>query len=1146
MICPQCQNQNRADALFCDECGGKLETICGQCGAPNRTAAKFCSACGQSLTSPPPSQLAPSAAAPPADRVVPKHLAEKILAGRQLLAGERKKITVLFADIRGSTKLLEGLDPEAAQLLIDPILHIMMDAVHLYEGTVNQVLGDGIMALFGAPIAHEDHALRACYAALAMQKELRAHHQKLGQSESEGVQIGVGLNTGEVVVRSIDSDLHLDYSALGHTTHLAARMQELAGGGIALMTTSTLREVEGFIQIQPRGAVNAKGVSQPVEVFELVAATSARTRVQAALASGLTPFVGRQVEIELFDKLIQQTLGGRGQILAMVGDPGMGKSRLVYEFTRFHLPSGWLVAEGAAVSYGKATPYFPLIELLRRYFAITEDDSIESIQAKVAIQLLDLDAALRDVAAPILSLLGALPEPLREDAANQLDGLGRFADTLDAAKTFIALEPQQRRSYTLDALTRLWLRESQRQPLFLVFEDLQWIDSETEAFLDRLVESLPRARIFLLVNFRPSYDHDWAGKSYYSHLRIEPLRSLSAEELLRHLLGTDRDLTDLTRLLIERTDGNPFFAEETVRALVETGVLVGERGAYRRGLKVVNIAIPSTVQNVVADRIDRLPMAEKQLLQTAAVIGVSVPYPLLRAVTGLPEDSLKIALGHLQAAEFIHEASLFPELEFTFKHALICEVAYGALLRERRTLLHAQVLTALEHVKGTASHDHLEKLAHHALRGELWDKAVDYLEQAAGKAVARSANREASDFYSSCLAAIQHLPQTGDILRRAVDIRLELRNPLFLLGQFEELHRSLREAEIIAERIGDQKRLGRVLNFLISYYSLVGEHGRAIESGSRGLRSNPGDLELNTVTHYYMGQAYHHLGQYRQSIATLSQALHGVSDARYQFERFGTANVISVICRSWLAQGLAQLGEFDDGIAIAEESIGIAQQSEHAYSLAYAWCILGFVWLLRGEVEKAIGALEKSQAICASKDIRVLMTHIGSNLGYAYALAGRFDDAIPLMQRAEAQSQSIGRKAAWALRLTWLGQTLELAGQPESALEHGRRGLEFATDLEEQGYQAWALKLLGDIAQAQAPDLAQARGYYDRSMALASRLEMRPLQAHLHLSNGRTDKRGQQIENARAALSRACELYRQMKMPLWLQVAQQELNCLTA
>src|SRR5215468_1057567 len=486
MICPQCQRENLPDSIFCDRCGMRFETVCSHCDEPNCLDATFCRICGQLIdqtTTTPPARVG---GVPTPDSYVPKHLAEKILASRQSLEGERKQVTVLFADIRGSTSLLEGLDPEEAQKLIDPVLRVMMDAVHRYEGTVNQVLGDGIMALFGAPLAHEDHAVRACYAALAMQEEMRRYRRKLGQSEESGLQIGIGLNSGEVVVRSISNDLNLDYSALGHTTHMAARMQELAAGGKTLMTASTLRQAEGFVQVKPVGAVQVKGVSRPIEACEVVAATAARTRVQAAAIGGLTPLVGRRAEIEVFNKLVEQVAAGKGQVLALVGEPGMGKSRLVHEFTRHQLRPGWLVLEGASVSYGKATPYFPLIEMLRHYFQIADGEVSENIRDRVAVHISELDKVLKDAIPPILSLLGALPNEVHSSSA-----LPQFKEVADATKRYLAMEPQQRRRFTLDAVKRVFIREAQRQPLLIVFEDLHWIDGETETFLDRLIESLP-------------------------------------------------------------------------------------------------------------------------------------------------------------------------------------------------------------------------------------------------------------------------------------------------------------------------------------------------------------------------------------------------------------------------------------------------------------------------------------------------------------------------------------------------------------------------------------------------------------------------------------------------------------------------------
>src|SRR5262245_21048044 len=502
MLCPRCQFDNSTDSAFCDECGMRLEIACPNCGEPNRRSAKFCRNCGQAISQTASTAPSPVPGMPSPDTYVPRHLAEKILASRHKLEGERKQVTVLFADIRGSTQLIEGRDPEDAQKLIDPVLRVMMDAVHRYEGTVNQVLENRIIALFGAPLAHEDHALRACYAALAMQEEMHRHRRKLGQSEEEGLQIGIGVNSGEVVVRSIDNDLNIDYSALGHTTHLAARMEELAGAGAILMTAATLRQVEGFVQVKSIGAVPVKGVSRPVEAFEVVAATAARTRVQAAAVRGLTPLVGRRSEIEVFSRLVEKAASGTGQILAMVGEPGLGKSRLVHEFIRHQLRPGWLVLEGVSVSYGNATPYFPLIEMLRGYFQIADGEGSDNIREQVVMHILELDNMLKDAIPPILSLLGALPDKVDPSAP-----WTQFKDVADAAERYLGMDPQQRRRYTFDALKRVLIRESQRQPLLIVFEDLHWIDSETQAFLDSFVESLPMARIVLLVDYRPEYSH---------------------------------------------------------------------------------------------------------------------------------------------------------------------------------------------------------------------------------------------------------------------------------------------------------------------------------------------------------------------------------------------------------------------------------------------------------------------------------------------------------------------------------------------------------------------------------------------------------------------------------------------------------------
>jgi class 3 adenylate cyclase len=621
MQCPRCQAENREGRRFCAECGASLALPCSACGFSNEPGEKFCGGCGMPLTSggrtPEPRLSSPQS-------YTPKHLAEQILTSRAALEGERKQVTVLFADLKGSMELLADRDPEEAQQLLDPVLERMMTAVHRYEGTVNQVMGDGIMALFGAPIAHEDHAIRACYAALAMQAAIRTYAEAARRAHGITVQMRVGLNAGEVVVRAIGNDLHMDYSAVGQTTHLAARMEQLTAPGSILLTADALRLVEGLVQITSLGPIPVKGLPEPVEVFELVGASTLRGRFQARVAGGLTRFVGRETELAALVQALERAGAGHGQVVAMVGEAGVGKSRLVYEFVHAHHLQGWRVLESASVSYGKATPYFPVIDLLRRYTHVEERDDVRAIRAKVTGQVLTLDETLQETIPALLSLLEALP----------------------ADSPFHTLDPPQRRQRMLAALKRVLLCESQVQPLLLVFEDLHWIDAETQALLESLVESLPTAHLLLLVNYRPEYQHGWGHKTYYTQLRLDPLSSGSAEALLQVLMGDDPSLAPLQRLLIARTEGNPFFLEESVRALVETGILVGAPGPYRLAQSLPTIQVPATVQAVLAARIDRLPPEEKRLLQTAAVIGTEVPLPLLQAIVELPEAALHGGLAH--------------------------------------------------------------------------------------------------------------------------------------------------------------------------------------------------------------------------------------------------------------------------------------------------------------------------------------------------------------------------------------------------------------------------------------------------------------------------------------------------------------------
>ena len=698
MTCPQCAFENPPAMAFCGRCGIGLASLCPKCGFANPEGFVFCGKCGArvAVASAPTLPASPAFASP--GSYTPKHLAEKILTSKAALEGERKQVTVLFADLKGSMELLADRDPEEARKILDPVLERMMEAVHRYEGTVNQVMGDGIMALFGAPLAHEYHAVRACYAALRMQETVGRFGEEILRSQGVPIQIRIGLNSGEVVVRSIGSDLHMDHTAVGQTTHLAARMEQIARPGAILMTADALKLAEGYVDVKPLGPVPVKGVSAPVAVYEVSGAGPVRRRLQTLAIRALSRFVGRDGEIDQLQRALQQAEAGRGQIVAVVGEPGVGKSRLFLEFTRAQQTRSCLVLESGSVSYGTATPYLPVTDFLKAYFKIETSDDQRQLREKVTGKLLTLDRTLE---ASLPAFLTLLDVPVDDDEWH-------------------ALDPRQRRARTLDALKRLVLAESRVQPLVLVFEDLHWIDTETQAFLDSLVESLPTARLLLLVNYRPEYQHGWARKSHYRQLRIDPLLPATAAELLGALLGPDHELDPLKRLLIERTEGNPFFLEESIRALVETRALVGERGAYRLAGTVLSLQIPATVQAILGARIDRLSPENKRLLQAAAVIGKDVPFSLLQAVADEAEDVLRASLGELQSTEFLYETRLFPDLEYTFKHALTHDVTYGSLLGDRRRALHARIVEAIERLYADRLSEQVERLAHHAVGAEAW------------------------------------------------------------------------------------------------------------------------------------------------------------------------------------------------------------------------------------------------------------------------------------------------------------------------------------------------------------------------------------------------------------------------------------------
>jgi class 3 adenylate cyclase/tetratricopeptide (TPR) repeat protein len=1116
MHCPSCGFKNPAGINFCGRCGTKLSPRCPHCDFENPPGFAFCGKCGASLAEPAPPAYSPSPTGtmPGLQASTPAHLAEKILHSRAALEGERKQVTVLFADLKGSMELLADRDPEEARQLLDPVLERMMAAVHRYEGTVNQVMGDGIMALFGAPLAHEDHAVRGCYAALAMQAVVKQYAAEVQWTHGVPIHIRVGLNAGEVVVRSIGSDLHMDYTAVGQTTHLAARMEQMAMPGSILLTPAVLGLVEGFIQVSTLGPVQVKGLEAPVDVYELVGASGIQRRLQATAARGLTHFVGRKTEMAALSQALERARGGHGQVVACVGEAGVGKSRLVYEFLHSHRTQGWLILESSSVSYGKATAYLPVRDLLEAYCHLEDRDDLRTVRAKVTGQILTLDESLQDTVPAVLALFEALP----------------------ADSPFLSLDPLPRRRRTLEALKRVLLRESQVQPLLLVFEDLHWIDTETQAVLDLLVESLPTARVLLLVNYRPEYQHGWGSKSFYTKVRLDPLAEASADAFLQALLGTDPGLGPLTQLLIARTQGNPFFLKESVRTLVETGILVGERGAYCLEKPLDTWQVPATVQALLAVRIDRLPPEGKRLLQTAAVIGTEVAWPLLQAIADVPEEAVYRSLAQLQAAEFLYETSLFPERAYTFKHALTHEVACGSLLHERRRALHARIVEALEALAGDRLDDHVDCLAHHALRGEAWEQALVYGLQAGNKAQTRSAYREALTAFEQALVASAHLPDSRAVTEQAIDLQLGLHGALNALNEAPgRMLDHLRRAEALGEMLGDQRRLGSVYATMCLNGWLASEVDRAVVYGQRALAlaTTLGHVGLQAWAHLNLGRTYYDVGDYARAVEHLERNV-ATLQGELLAERFG-ANNLAAASSAWLSRCHAELGAFTAGLAIAEEGLRIAETVNNPFSLVEVCQGVSAVSLRQGDVQRAIPVLERAVGLCQDWDIPLLVPGTAAALGLAYALGGRIDAWVALVEHGVEQLVAKGRPRHLVFAVTRLSQAYLLAGRLEEARQRATQAVDLARQYQQRGTQAWATWLLGEsMAHADPPEGASAETSYRQALALAEELGMRPLQAHCHRGLGTLYGEIGRGEQARAELSTAIEPYHAMEMTFWL------------
>jgi class 3 adenylate cyclase/tetratricopeptide (TPR) repeat protein len=1144
--CPGCGQANPPAAQFCGGCGARLVVLCAGCRASNPPGNRFCHQCGAALAPEPPRE--PPAAREPfaaPSAYTPRHLAEKILTTAAALEGERKQVTVLFVDVSGFTSLSERLDPEEVHRLMSRAFDLMLAEVHRYEGTVNQFLGDGIMALFGAPVAHEDHARRAVHAALGIARALETYRAEL---EPRGITFRArqGLNTGLVVVGSIGRDLRMDYTAVGDTTNVAARLQQVGEPGRVTISEATHRLVHGYFETRALGDKQLKGKTEPTPAWEVLAARETRTRLDVEAEQGLTPLVGRERELGQLLAAFARARAGEGQVVFVVGEPGIGKSRLLLELRhRVDADAGW--HEGHCLSFGKGMAFRPLVDLIRRWFGVEDGDAETAITAK-------LERGAAEIGGDLVTVVPYLRALLSIDPGD--DGVR-------------AMSPAERHGATLEALRRLLVRAAERQPRIVVIEDLHWIDGASERFFGTLVDSVPAVRAMVVFTYRPGYANPFGDRSYFTRIVPAPLSADESARMATAVLATDALPARVRALIAAKAEGNPFYIEELVKSLEESGTLRQTNGRFDLARPVTAAEIPGTIHDVIAARIDRLAEAPKRTLQLASVIGREFSRRLvdrLAEVRGRTEDFLR----ELTALELILERRRFPELAYMFKHALTQDVTYASLLVQRRRDLHGLIGRAIEELYADRLPEHFEMLAHHFSRAEDWDRAFDYLLKAAEKATRAFGLRQALDLYAEALAVAGRRrepvpPATIMAVHRA---RADL---LFGIGEFVRSREAAEDLLEAARRSGDRAgeagalvQIASALQWAEDFPSALERSQQAIEIaetvGARAplgfglyvrgylhalnarleaaeadvaraleLGRAVGDPSRQALALHFLALRRSWQGEYRPS---LERGDEGVRIAREH-------RLVIPLLRCLWNQGLAcnDLGEYDRSLAALEEGLALAEKiGDDAYIPRFLNTI-GWVRIECGDYAVGVDLSQRSYEVTGRS------SRAGHGTGAERRSFIRNNQAEAWMAQRDlaAAAEALAESHHVVLRpppsqwMTWrysthcyaaLGQLALLQGDPERARRFADQSLEIGVPTRSRKFESWAWRIKGEGATARRA-WDEAEDALRRSLALGEAIGQ-PRQTwlaqvalgRLDAARGRRDEASRRYRGAAAIIAR--------------------------
>ena len=1112
MKCPECQFANRDEAKFCKECGAKLELTCPECGAFFDTSSKFCEECGNDLRR---SKEVPTLEYDLPQSYTPKHLVDKILSSRSSIEGERKLVTVFFADVANSTVIFEKLDPEDVHQVMDGCFRIIMNEIHRYEGTVNQFRGDCVMALFGAPLAHEDHAQRACFASLRIQRAMKAYSEEMRAKFGFEFKLRIGLNSGLVVVGSIGNDLRMDYTADGDTVNLAMRMESMAVPGNIQISENTYRLIKEYFDCEDLGLAYVKGKKESQRIYKLNKPSKVRTRFEASMSRGLVRFVGRLNSMAALKNAWEKVANGSGQVIGVMGEAGVGKSRLLRELIHSLDGNDFNYHVGRCLQYFSSMAYLPFLDILKSYFHIGEDQREHITKKTITEKLSAIDSDFFS------------------------DSIPAFHDLLSLKiddEIWLNLEPKQRRERRFDALKNLFLRLSKERPQIVAVEDMHWIDKTSEDLLSYIINSMAQLPILLILIYRPEYNHQWSNKTYYSKIGLDQLSIESSAKMVSSILEEVDVAPELKDLILNRSAGNPLFVEEFTYTLLENGSIEKKNNQFILNINIDEIRVPATIQGIIGARIDRLEENLKHTMQMASVVGRDFTFRILHTITGMREE-LKPNLLNLQSLEFIYEKSLFPELQYIFKHALIQEVAYNSLLLEKRKEIHDKIGKAIEELYAERLEKFYEVLAYHYSRSNSLEKAWRYARLSADKAEGNFSHREACDFYKLALSLLNKLPATAENKKEKIKVISLIIPPLVFLGFPEESLGIFKQGEKLLKELGDERRLAKLYNAIGLYHTQKGNPQLGMKYSEDAFvqaRKNR-DIDLMPPLAFGLSIPYAQTGEYYKIVDIAPDVIALIEKAEREADSFSMGwNPYSLIC-SFCGHGMGNLGAFDQGKAFLEKAVRNALKMKDMTALGLVEIQYGRFYLVKGDwraskrrFEKGVKYNEEAKWVFGSA-----VSLIG--LGYACAMLGDSETGKRHVEKGLEVQYESGVKAFLSMAHSYLGWIHLDLGDLKSARSLAEEALRFSQENNEKLIEAGSWLLLGTILGKAVPlEITKAEGCILKGIEIYKELKTKanyPLGnlylSELYLNGGKKEKA---IDNLKKAEGK----FREMGMDGWL------------